>query len=339
MNNIDKNNRFEWYASGNAPLLFPTELVMGNFLFEDLSKVNIPESTPFANPWGKAVSMHLLPDNSHPVPKYILIAWLSIVESKFYMVADELPQEKIKALLAEKNEETNEPKYNMLIAGMAPYGKLAIWLSGSGITTEAAWLQGKEAPIEMKDFAPKSKLSKEEYARQTLAECKEAYQNFKENGLPDPMLFEQYMQKFNYKITPKFENETTFFKAIEINYYNGELNTVETKKYDPDYAMQAKPSKIVLKWSDYRRNYTGCFFADEKKITEIFHNYFGDDTQKEGNLIIEADASYKKFQFSLQSGNVSVEIPIETMQYIVFKNKFELCRSKNYNKSKGEWRS
>jgi len=229
MSNPDKNDKFEWYASGNAPLLFPTELVMGNFLFDDLSKVDIPESTPFATAWGKAVSMHLLPDNNHPVPKYILIAWLSIVESKFYMVADELPQDKIKELLEQKNEETKKPKYNMLIAGMAPYGQVAIWLSGNGITTEVAWLKGKEAPIEMKDFAPESLLSKEEYAKQTLEECKEAYKNFKENGLPSPMIFEQYMQKFNYRITPKFESKS-FFKALEIQYYNGELNTIITNK-------------------------------------------------------------------------------------------------------------
>jgi len=337
MENPVKNNKFEWFASGNAPLLFPTELVMGDFIFEDLTKVNIPESYPFATHWGKPVSMHLLPDNRHPAPKFILIAWLSIVEKKFYAVAEELPVEQIAVLLSEKNKKTKEPLYNTLIAGMAPYGKLAVWLSGNGITTEVAWLQGKEISVEMKDFAPTSNLSKEEYAKQALAECKEAFENFQENGLPDPMLFEQYMQKFNYRITPEFENDAKF-EGIEINYCNGELNTLNTGEH-ASHSMRAKPSKIALKWSDGKKRYEAFFWIDEKKVMEIFNNCYGNDPQEEGNLIIKVEASHKQFRFFLQNSNISVAIPVEDMPYIVFKNKFEFYRSKNYNKPKGGWRA
>jgi hypothetical protein len=325
-----ENNKFEWFASGNAPLLFPTELVTGGFLFDDLTKLDIPESCPFAAVWGKPVSMHLSPEKGHPAPKFIFIIWFSIVESKFYAVADELPQEEIKALLAEKNEKTKEPKYNTLIAGMAPYGKLAIWLSGNGITTEVAWLQGKEVPAEMKDFAPNSQLSKEEYAKQALTGCKEAFENFQKNGLPDPLLFDRYMEKFNYRITPKFENETRF-AGIEIYYYNGELNALNSGEHATN-TMRAKPSKIALHWNDGKKQYSGYFCADEKKLVETFNNCYDNDTQKEGNLIIQVEASHKQFRFFLQTGDVSVEIPVEDMQYIVFKNKFEFFRSDNYSK-------
>ena len=333
----NKNAKFEWYASGNAPLLFPTELVMGNFLNEDLTKMNIPESYPFATTWGKPVSMHLLPEKYHPVPKYILIIWFSIVENKFYTVADELPKEQIETLLSEKNETTKKPKYDTLIAGMAPYGKLAIWLSGNGITTEVAWLQGKEVAIAMKDFAPDSKLNQEEYAKQALADCQEAFENIRKNGLPDPMLFEQYMQKFNYRITPKFENPDAVFTGIEINYYNGELNTTNSGEHAKN-TMRAKPSKIVLIWSEGKKQYGSYFWTDEKKLIETFANGYGNNTQKEGNLIIEIKKSNKQFRFSLQTDNASIEIPTENMQYIIFKNKFEFFRSTNYNKPKGGWR-
>ena len=339
MNNIKKNKRFEWFASGNAPLLFPTELVTGGFLFDDLTKVNIPESSPFATAWGKSVSMHLLPDNHHPVPKFIFIIWFSMVESKFYAVADELPQEKIEALLAEKDKNTKKPKYDTLIAGMAPYGNLAIWLSGNGMTTEAAWLQGKEIPMEMKDFAPKSKLTKEEYAKKALADCKEAYRNFNKNGLPDPMLFERYMQKFNYRITPTFENEETILEGIEMCYYNGELNTTADSAEYAENAMRAKPSKIVLKWSDGKKQYNGYFWTNEHKIVETFLKFYEMDAQEEGNFIIEVKASHRQFRFSLQNSNASVEIPVEDMQYIIFKNKFEFHRSANYSKPPQGWRN
>jgi hypothetical protein len=337
MNTPNNNSKHEWFASGNAPLLFPTELMMGGFLFEDLSKLDILESLPFAATWGKAVSTHLLPEKYHPAPKYILIAWLSIVEKKFYAVLDELPKEQIEDLLAEKNEKTKEPKYNTIIAGMAPCGNLAIWLSGNGITTEVAWMQGKEITIEMKDFAPKSKLSKEEYAEKALAECKEAHKNFQKNGLPDPTLFEQYMQKFNYRITPKFENPAALEK-IECFYYNGELNTTNSGEH-VENTMRAKPQKIVLHWRTGKIQYSGYFWTDETKIIETFAKFYNNDTQKEGELLVEVEKSNKDFKFSLQDNSTVIEIPIEEMEIIVFKNKFEFFRSENYSKPPQGWRN
>ena len=336
MDNTDNNNRFEWFASGNAPLLFPTELVTGDFIFDDLSKMRIPESAPFAAKWGETVSMHLSSEKYHPAPKFILIAWLSIVEGKFYAVIEELPQKQIETLLAEKNEKTKNPKYDTLVAGMAPHGSLALWLSGNGITTVVAWLHGQEIDMEMKDFAPKSKFTKEEYIKRALAECKEAEDNFRKNALPEPALFEQYMQTFNYRITPKFANNAQF-EGIEMNYYNGEINTLNSGEHTENL-MRAKPSKISLHWSDGKKKYDGYFWTDEKKLVETFANCYGSDAQKEGNLIIQADASHKQFQFFLQNNDVSIEIPVEDMQYIIFKNKFEFYRSKNYKKPKGGWR-
>ena len=333
---MEKNNGFEWFATGNAPVLFPTELVTGDFLFEDLSKMSIPESAPFAAQWGEAVSMHISSEKYHPAPKFILIAWFSIVEAKFYAVIEELPQEQIAALLAEKNEKTKKPKYDTLIAGMAPYGNLALWLSGNGITTEVAWLKGQEVPLEMSEFAPKSKFTQEEYAKRAISECKEADENFRKNGLPEPALFEQYMQKFNYRITPTFENAAQF-EGIEMNYYTGELNTLNSGEHTEN-TMRAKPSKIVLHWSEGKKQYDGYFWTDEKKLIETFTQCYGNDATKEGNFTITVEASHKQFRFSLQTGDTSVEIPIDNMQYIVFKNKFEFCRSKNYNKPKGGWR-
>ena len=335
MDNLNINNRFEWFASGNAPLLFPTELVMGDFLFDDLAKIRIPESFPFATTWGKPVSMHLSLEKAHPAPKYIFIAWFSIVENKFYAVADELPTEQIEALLSARNEQTKKPVYDTLIAGMAPYGKLAIWLSGNGMTTQVAWLQGGEVAVQMRYFAPDSKLNREEYARQALAECKEASENLKSNGLPDPMLFEQYMQKFNYRITPQFENAAEP-EGMELYYSNGELNATQSGEHTA-YAMRAKPSKMVLHWRMGKKLYSGYFWTDENKLKEAFHSYYGNDTQKEGNLIIQVGASHKHFRFFLQTEDAAVEVPVEEMQYIIFKNKFEFHRSPNYNRPPQGW--
>jgi len=333
---MNTNNKFEWFASGNAPVLFPTELVIGRFVFDDLTAINIPESTPFAADWGEAVSMHLLPEKYHPAPKHIMLSWLSITESKFYAVIEELPEEQIAALLSEKDEKTKKPKYNTLIAGMAPYGKVAIWLSGNGITTEVAWLQGEAITFDMQRFAPGSTLTQEAYSKAALAESEEACKNFQKNGLPDPALFERYMQKFNYRITPKFGKKAEF-SAIELSYYNGEADATNSGEHATN-AMRAKPRKIALHWHVKKREFSAYFWTDEKKIIDIFDQFYKENAQQNGELLIEVDESNQEFKFTLQDKFIAIEIPTEAMEMIIFKNKIEFFRSKNYSKSTGEWR-
>jgi len=330
------NKKFEWFATGNAPVLFPTELAIGYFLLEDFTTVSIPVSYPFATQWGEPVSMHETPEKEHLVPKLILMVWFSVVDSKFYAVAEELPKEQIEALLSEKDEKTKEPKYNTIIAGMAPYGKLAIWLSGKGITTEVAWLQGKEISYEMRDFAPDFNLTPEEYSKKVLAECAEAAENLRKNGLPDPSLFEQYMQKFNYRIIPKFGEDTNFY-GIELYYLNGEINATNRGEHTA-FAMRAKPRKIVLKWIVGKFRHEVCFWIDEQKNIEIFRNCYGSDTRKEGTLIIQVDESYKQIRLFLQTVGSLIEFPEDSVQYIIFRESFEFHRSSNYKIEEGGWR-
>ena len=310
MNNNYKNKVYEWFASGNAHTLFPAELKEGYFLFADGSKLNIPtESNPFATTWGKPDSLLLLDETNNPVPVSIMIKWLLVVENKFYTVTEDLPQKRMEELLSEINETTKRQKYNHIIAGMAPYGRLAIWLSGTGITTEVAWLKAKDA---------------EESTQQ--------------QGLPDKMLFEQYMQKFNYRITPKFDDVNAAFHGIETAYFNGELNTTNSGEHEA-YVMRAKPSKIALHWHIGKIRYSGYFWMDEKKMIEIFTNCYGNDSQKEGNLLIEVGTSNNSFKFFLQDSSSMIEIPVEAIEIIVFKNKFEFFRSKNYSKPPQGWRN
>ena len=333
-----ENRKYEWYPSGNAPLLYPTELFFGDFIFSEGEGLYIPESIPFEGRWGRGEDTHILDNNFFLAPSAINIVWFSYVENQFYSLEADLPKEKITELLAEIDEKTKEAKYNRITAGMAPYGRLAVWVSGIYIITEVAWLQAEPTEVEMEDFAPSVEYTQNEYRDLVFKDCKEAYENYQKNGLPDRMLFERYMQRFNYRITPIFENKDAVFKEIEMCYYNGELNTTNSGEH-AENVMRAKPYKIVLNWSIGKAQYGGYFWTDEKKIIETFANFYRNDTQKEGNLVIEVEESNNQFHFFLQDCTTIVEIPVEEIQIIVFKNKFEFFRSKNYNKPQGGWRN
>jgi len=336
LTNNKTTEKYEWYASGNAPYLYPAELFFGDFIFSDKKRLYIPESCPFESTWGTAGSMHILGDNMFPVPESIDIIWLSFVENQFYSLQAALPKEKIVGLFTEINEEKQKPRYNYIVAGMAPYGGLAIWLFGEGISTEVAWLQAEPTDVEMKDFAPDCRKSRNEYVEKVLKNCERAYENFQKNGLPDRMLFERYMQKFNYRITPKFENEEAVFTGIRLYYYSGEFNWNSTGEHAFN-AMRAKPYKIVIDWSIGKTKYGGYFWTDEKKIIETFANFYGDDTQKESNLVIEIGKSNDQFKIFLQEDDTMVELPVNDVQIMVFKNKYESFRSDNYDRPPGTW--
>jgi hypothetical protein len=188
----------------------------------------------------------------------------------------------------------------------------------------------------MKDFAPGGTLTQKEYVETYFKECKEAYANLQKNGLPDSMLFVRYHQRFNYRITPTLENEKAAFAGIDLYYYNGEINWTKSGEHTLN-TMRAKLRKIVINWNIGETHYGGYFWTDEKKIIKTFADFYGNDAEEEGNLIIEVKESNKEFQFFLQNSYKKVEIPVEDMQFIIFKDKFEFSRSKNYDKPQGGW--
>jgi hypothetical protein len=329
--------KYEWFASGNAPKLYPTKMFFGNYILANGSKLYIPPKIVFQTTWGASVGMDVSSNNFRAVPVAIDIVWYSIMEDKFYSVEAPLPSEKIEELLKLRDKQ-KEPVYIFIVAGMAPYGDLAIWLTGGGIRTAVAWIkQGEEVEVEWKDFLPYSGRTREEYTDSSKQRRVKAYENYLQNGLPDRHLFDRYMQKFNYRITPRFENANAMYdNDIWLYYYSGELHTNRSTEHLSN-AMRAKLRKIVLNWTVGNTEYGGYFWTDEKKIIDTFNRFYGDDTQKEGNLVIEVGKTNDKFAFYLQGETSRVDIPLDEIEIIVFKNGREIYRSPNYSKPPGGW--
>jgi uncharacterized protein YegP (UPF0339 family) len=207
--------------------------------------------------------------------------------------------------------------------------------------------------VDMKDFAPGVEMSQKEYVEEELNmlnSCQEAVENLQKNGLPDPMLFERYHQRFNYRFTPKFENEETVLDGIGMDFYNGELFDCNKRYYEDvklfahnmvertSNKMRAKPRKIDLHWTVGETKYSGYFWTDEQKIIDTFADFYDTKAQQEGNLVIEIKNSNTEFRFLLEIGSVVTEIPIEDLHFIIFKDDEEFYRSDNYNRPPGGWR-
>lgn len=338
---VKKEKTYEWYASGNAPSLYPTELFFGDFVFKNGKRLYIPLSTPFGNVWGRAGGTHILNNNNHPVPVKLDMIYYSFVENKFYSLEAELPQEKIEELLSRTNKD-GEPKYETLVAGMAPYGGVAVWASGGGDVEEIAWLHAKETTVDRDDFFYDSNYegSMEEYGREVLKNKKNAYDNFLANGLPPKDLFDNYMKKYNYKITLSFDNKKIVLTELRTRYFNGEIFE-DTKKSLSTMRPRAKLSKISIYWEDLEDKYNIHIWPNEKEILEVFNKAYGDATEQEGELLLEIDNAdmEKGLSYDLALKTPSGKIPLHEQEVILFKNSWSFRSSDNYNRPEGGWRN
>ena len=347
MNN--KKNEYEWYPSASGHELYPMELFFGEFIFENGGRSSIRKSSTFRAGWGSPVTGLEDYDNAKPIPRAIDIIWYSVMEDKFYSVEATLPYEQMEKMInqpfySKKKVGSFHTKYHCIIAGMAPYGGLAIWLDGLGIRTQVAWIQGEETDVDMNDFFPGCIYkSREEYAANVPKHSEEAYENFLKNGLPDRMLFNRYMQQFNYRFSIRFENGDAVLEKIETNSLSGEINFEYWKEHLVN-AMRTKPRKIWITWRVGKIKYDGFFWTDENKIIDTFAKYYQENTQKEGELVFEIGKDNNKFRIYLQDKNNDPENPTpvvelldEELQILIFKDEWECFRNQNYDRIQTHW--
>jgi len=337
--------KFELNVYGSAPELYPAQIFFCELILEDGKRLCVEKRPfPYDSGWGRNPSTALY-DARYAAPVAIDIIWYSFVEDQFYSLQAELPKETIKRLLSEKTNLSGKPvqKYEEVLVGMAPYGGLAIWFYGAGITmTEGAWLQAEPIDVDWEDFIEhdysEKKYKKDEYLKiNFMDDCKEAYDNFLKNGLPDRMLYEQYMQKFNYKISPEFLIKTTVGAEMEIRYYSGAFTGAGADAYKfltSSYNMQAKPERIYISWKQNDIQYWGEFSINNEVI-KTFSQIYGDNTSKEADIIIKIgdmdafnksdaflngetyysiDAADEGFCLYLSDGSHSINIPTEEIR-------------------------
>ena len=341
--------------SGSAPKLYPTETFFANLMWSDDDGISVPYCCPFADEWGKPVSMYVDDEKEFPVPSYIDMVWLSLVENQFYSIEEKLPQKEIEQLLQETDKGNGQPLYEYIIVGMAPYGRVALWLHGNKRAKLVAWMEAEEIDVDMEDFCPSTDMQRDEYVDLMLNSVAEAYANFHNNGLPPRDLFDNYMKQFTYRYISLFEHWDEDEEKW-LQYTEEEQNTqpvldhIEEALYDGthdrlhddrlfNYHEAGKPKKLVVKWHIKKSEYTAYFWFEGEAIRSIFDRFYGIHPDTKSDFIIHIDSTKDKYQLALYRYGLKEPriIPEDAYQLIVFKNKFEYFRSKNYNQPRGAW--
>ena len=331
--------------SGCAPIGYPTETLFAILYGAKGDTIAMPKEVPFMSEWGYSNSILCALEDDLSMPVKIDMIWLSIVERKFYSLENSIRGEYITQLL-EKIESDKT-----IIVGMAPYGKIALWVYGTSKSYITDWLQADDIQISMEDFLQGNcVMSLENYCETVLRSV-----DLRTFSLPSRNLFDKYMQQFTYRYLPLFEkwvdkDDTKWREYDEGDKATPEFEYIEEALYDGThdklhddgllkYHEAGKPKKLAVKWHVKKSEYTAYFWFEDEEICAIFDKFYGAHRDTKTDFIIHIDVEKNRYELALyRYGLKEPQVIAESAyQLIVFKNKFECYRSENYDQPQGAW--
>lgn len=354
--NSEMPKNYEYFVAGCAFDIAPTLVHIALLSYSETEAKPIPECMPFRGEWGENESVSFMEDSMHPLPCGIKIIYLSIIEQKFYLVNEPLPNKEILKLWNQSNSSSDEFMFNKIIIGMSPYGGVAVWVSGYEKEVLISWIHGQEIPVGINQFLPENPtISLSELCNFYINNDPLVKQNLETNGLPPRDLFDNYMKQFTYRYLPLFEHwdedeEKWQPYTEEEQETQPELDYIEEALYDGthdklhdgglmQYHEAGKPKKLTIKWHIKKSEYMAYFWFEDEAIRAIFDRFYGIHLETKTDFIIHIDPEKKKYQLSLFRYGLQEPriIPEDAYQLIVFKNKFEHFRSENYDQPRGAW--
>lgn len=119
---------YKYNISGTAFRLYPSEIHYAYFSLEDDSIVDIPKQYPFGGEWGDIDVQCISLREYLSLPSHLDLAYLSIVEKKFYELSLPINNNALNSVFNYFFNICSNDNTITLIIGMAPYGRLALWL-------------------------------------------------------------------------------------------------------------------------------------------------------------------------------------------------------------------
>lgn len=324
----------EYQISGSAFDCCPIEMAYGLIYTED-DVLEIPQRHPFMSGWGRPESYCITENATRSFPMGLEIGYLSICEQQMYEAMIEFPDNLFELMW------TQEMQY--IIFGMAPKGKIAIWVSGEKRSILVCAIEAEMTGADMSVFSPNEPdISVQEYCRQ--------YRSQLDRGQKcDLDIFEMCLKQYNYRYhiifnesktdkdnkTVKIKNE---FDWIEDSLSDGTYDKLHDGRLNT-YHNGGVPVKCNIALHKGNIVWLVSLWFDVESLERVFHKICGAHPETKTDFIIRIDAENKKYELALyrQGLKEPVVIPESAYQLIVFKNKFEDYRSENYNQLRGAW--
>lgn len=315
--NKKMEQKYSWLGTLSAPEEYPMEIYKGAIIADDFTYGFDAIWGTQNTGWGNEGGTMSVETSQMDIPNKLEFTWYSLVENKFYTGEWDLDKQKIKDLFDKgfiDQDNGKKTTYSNFIVGLAPKGRVVLWISGPGNQREVGVFQAHDTVItKEKAYENAQYMLKDGFADRMLKDP--SYETFKpeirakieKEGYPDPDIYEVYREKYNWKpsvILPEGSEWIDF----GFNNYNGEQENLfgESLKADT-YKKRAVPKFCGFYWRDKNKNRYAVWIDsfDEKEIFELFRKL---GKEKNIDLTIKVRADNTGAVLSLKSGNE--ELPV-----------------------------
>lgn len=333
--NKKMEEKFNWSGGICAPKEYQMQCYYGQIIADDFQYQYSDIVGTVQQGWGDGADAMGTSDGLYDVPHTLEFTWYSVVEDKFYAGHWELDKEKMTELFKEGffvtryKGERGEIKYykketyNSIIVGLAPKGRLVLWMSGEMKQVEVGCFQGQEIKITKEEayenfqyvFKPNYRTSMLKAVGNGGITDPVVYKKIQDEGYPDPKTYDDFRERFNYGIKFIISQESTL-ENRRFKMCNGEYEAIPDNNHDLvlPYAKRAVPYHLGLRWTtkegkefsselaftgntqyirEANQKYYGPFLPLDFDKSEIY-KLFKEDLDKDAMITIVIDVSSNK---------------------------------------------
>ena len=288
--------------------------------------------------WGEATTVEEVSSRVDPMPDMLIMRWWSPIERKFYNQVMELDSKKLQNLWEVQEDLGELNRYRYLVAGMSPYGGIAIWLRGYMKSVLIDWRKAEDVSLPEDVFI---RLSKEYPAPQGVL-------------LPTETTFDNNMRQYQYRyvgLEEYFDGKVWQQYDVEDEYYDDlDLDSIEDQRFDGTHDQQRDgglmkyhkagcPKRIAVRWHEGNHDFSAYYWLNKDVMPQAFCSFFQKNIEGRIEILLRIDTRANHYGIAMKGDFIQQPqaLPADAYQLIVFRNGLELFRSENYAQEDGAW--
>lgn len=308
--NTKMEQKYTWLGTISAPQEYPMEIYKGAIIADDFTYGFDAIWGTQNTGWGNEGGTMSVETSKMDIPNKLEFTWYSLVENKFYTGKWDLDKEKIKDLFDKGFTDQDNGKkttYSNFIVGLAPKGRVVLWINGPGNQKEVGAFQAHDTIItKEKAYENAQYMLKEGFADRMLKDP--SYETFKpevrakieKEGYPAADIYDVYRKKYNWKPAVILPEGSEWIDFGMTNYNGEQENLFAESLINDTYKQRAVPKFCGFYWRDENKNRYAVWIDsfDEKEIFELFQKL---GAEKNIDFMIKVNADNSGASVSLKS--------------------------------------
>lgn len=316
---------------------YPIRVFMARFFLEG-SHEKLRVILNDAGDWGEATSVEEFNADPYTMPELMVLRWWSPIEQKFYNGVVNIDTKKAEEIWNKQDDSDILSRFSHIVAGMAPYGGIAIWFRG--YKKSVLFCSQKAQDIDVPEEAFK-KLS-------SMAPAPEGV------VLPPQDFFDNMMKQYTYRyigLEEYFDGEKwQNFNKEDLYYDDLDFETIEDRRFDGThdqlcddgllrYHEAGCPKRIKVKWHEGRNELSAHYWFESQIAPQAFCQFFVINANQKADILLRIDSRANRYEIALNTDTIAEPqvLPAESYQLLVFRNGHEHFRSENFNQEEGAW--